>query len=171
MSRSRYLSGRLAARRGAVLIAVLLAGWWLVMKPKAPERQWAKLELELVLCSEKWAGADGCVVDGDTIVIRGKGENRRVRLTGFDAPELDGKCIAERNRAIEARDALDRWMALAPFEWDGGADPPRDRYGRELRSARRPLGDGRYEMLEQVMIERGLASPTGRGAKRIDWCR
>jgi len=105
--------------------------------------------------------AANCVVDGDTIRI---GE-RRIRLTGFDAPEIDGACQRESDLALAARDALHRWLALGDFELDGGAEPPRDQYGRELRAARR--GE---EYLADMMIAAGLARDNGWGAGEADWC-
>ncbi|QPC98930.1 thermonuclease family protein [Qipengyuania soli] len=90
---------------------------------------------------------------------------RRIRLTGFDAPEMDGACAAERTRAQEAKRALHAWLAGGPFEWNGGADPPRDKYGRELRAARR----GKDELADH-MIGLGLAEGGGWTTQRIDWC-
>jgi endonuclease YncB( thermonuclease family) len=92
-------------------------------------------------------------------------EARRIRLTGFDAPELDGACPAEREAALKAKRALHEWLARRPFEWNGGADPPRDRYGRELRRARRGPDE-----LADAMIGRGLAVRGGRGAPVAGWC-
>lgn len=91
----------------------------------------------------------GCVIDGDTLAIG----QRRIRLTGYDAPEMDGECENERAKAREAQFELSRWLSAGPFELEGGADRPRDRYGRELAGARR--GDVR---LSDHMISKGLAS-------------
>ena len=57
------------------------------------------------------------------------------------------------------------WLSQGPFEWTGGTDPPRDKYGRELRAARRGTED-----LAEVMISAKLAEGSGWGATRIDWC-
>ncbi|KLE34127.1 thermonuclease family protein [Aurantiacibacter luteus] len=103
-----------------------------------------------------------CVVDGDTLRI---GE-RRVRLTGFDTPEIEGACPAERVKAVEAREELLRWLNAGPFELDGGADPERDKYGRELRAARRGS-----DLLADHMLAAGLAHGGGWADwGEIDWC-
>src|SRR5882757_1213192 len=49
------------------------------------------------------------VVDGDTIEVRafiwlGQSVLIRVRIDGVDAPELEARCPAERERALAARD-------------------------------------------------------------------
>ncbi|APE27205.1 thermonuclease family protein [Aurantiacibacter gangjinensis] len=118
--------------------------------------------------------AANCVVDGDTIRI---GE-RRIRLTGYDAPEIDGACDAESELARTARAELARWLALGPFQLDGGADPPRDRYGRELRAARRLSPSGDVQLLSDHMIGARLAEgdywsagwSDDWGVGRHQWC-
>lgn len=157
--------------RVPVLLAIVSAAWWFLYRPYAAEQGWVEVTDRFVLCGERWEGARGCVVDGDTLVIGNGKERRRIRLTGFDAPELDGVCEAEREQAKRARRALHDWLARGPFEWNGEADPPRDQYGRELREVRRSLGKGRRENLADYMIESGLAAESGWGAAPVDWCR
>lgn len=111
------------------------------------------------------------MADGDTLIIGFGKERRRIRLTGFDAPELDGACPAERETAIAAREALHAWLGQGGAEWDGAADPPYDQYGRELRAASRTGRDGKREYLADTMIARGLAEPSGWGAEAVDWCK
>ena len=111
------------------------------------------------LCGTKGSGP--CVIDGDTLAIG----QRRVRLTGYDAPEMDGACEAERVKALEAKAGLHAWLAKGRFSWTGGENPPRDRWGRELREARR-----RDELLADYMIGSGLAEGSGWGAERVEWC-
>lgn len=123
------------------------------------------------LCGERWSGAAGCVVDGDTIVIGNGATRRRIRFTGFDAPELDGACLAERARAQDARMALHQWLAKGAFEWSGDTDPLRDQYGRELREARRARADGGYTYLAATMIGRDLALQNDWPSPQVDWCR
>nr|WP_247713386.1 thermonuclease family protein [Qipengyuania polymorpha] len=106
-------------------------------------------------------GSGPCVIDGDTLAIG----QRRVRLTGYDAPEMDGACKYERAKAREAKDELHRWLARGRFTWTGGDNPPRDRWGRELREARR--GD---DLLAEHMVSAGLAEEMGWGAERREWC-
>lgn len=125
-------------------------------------QEWTLAPRPFTICGQ--ARALACVVDGDTVRI---GE-RRIRLTGFDAPEMDGACAAERIRAVEAREELARWLNAGAFEMDGGADPPRDRYGRELRAARRASPQGE-ESLADHMVDAGLAEGDGWLDGR-DWC-
>ena len=120
------------------------------------EEEWHAVERQFTVCGQ--GSSPACVVDGDTIRIG----NRRIRLTGFDAPELDGACEAESRLARIARDELAAWLNLGTLEMDGGAEPPRDRYGRELREVRRG-----GELLAETMAGRGLARRSG---FEKDWC-
>ena len=153
---------RARVRRWAVagLIVAACAVWAVSADRLAPP---PPLESEVRLsfrpCGTKGSGP--CVIDGDTVAIG----QRRVRLTGYDAPEMDGACEAERAKAQQAKAQLHHWLARGPFTWTGGEDPPRDRYGRELREARRGS-----ELLADTMIGAGLAEGSGWGAKRVDWC-
>ncbi|QIQ87237.1 thermonuclease family protein [Erythrobacter sp.] len=158
--------------RVPALLGIVMAAWWFGVRPVLQERGWVAVETRFALCGEGSAGAGGCVVDGDTVVVfESVGEPRRIRLMGFDAPELDGACETERALARKAREALHEWLGEGPFEWNGGAAPPRDRYGRELRRARRASGEGEEpEMLAEAMIARGLAARGGRDAPKADWC-
>lgn len=124
------------------------------------------------LCAERRSGAEraaGCVVDGDTVAIGFGEDRRRIRLTGFDTPELNGACDAESTLAQTARDRLHDWLAQGPFEWSGADGPPYDRYGRELREVRRSVPGGGTEYLADTMVESGLAAPNGWGG-RGEWC-
>lgn len=100
------------------------------------------------------------VVDGDTI----RWEGQRIRLQGFDSPELfRPQCGAELAAARAARDAL-----RARLDGAGRAElriaPEPDRYGRGL--ARLSL-DG--EDVAPAMIRTGHARPY-RGGARPGWC-
>lgn len=140
----------------ALLLAASAATRWL---PERSGGEWVRVSERFVPCGS--GGAHACVVDGDTVRIG----QRRIRLAGFDAPELAGACPAEQVKAREARTALTDWLAQGSFEWDGGTDPPRDQHGRELRSVRR---DG--EPLAEVMVARGLAEGSGWDRERVEWC-
>ena len=139
---------------GMVLAAAALLARWPGMGG-----EWQVVDARFAICGQ--GRAVNCVVDGDTIMLGGQ----RVRLTGYDAPELAGQCEAERRLALLARDALADWLGRGAFALDGGADPPRDPYGRELRAARRDDAAGQ-ERLAETMIERGL----GRRDGSRDWC-
>ena len=153
---------RSRGRRWAVaaLIVAACAVWvGFADRLAPPEPVESEVRLSFRPCGTKGSGP--CVIDGDTVAIG----QRRVRLTGYDAPEMDGACEAERATALKAKAQLHRWLARGPFTWTGGEDPPRDRYGRELREARR--GD---DLLAEHMVTAGLAEEMGWGAKTIDWC-
>ena len=146
-----------------LLLGMLLGTWLFVEDRVRPREEWVKVQTRFELCG---AGPNSaCVIDGDTVRYGHLRNDRRIRLTGLDAPEMNGACEAERVKAREAKRALHAWLARGPFEWSGGDDPPRDKYGRELREARR--GD---ELLADHMIALGLAEGGGWLTERIDWC-
>lgn len=169
-SRSSRLASWWMLWRVPALLAILGAAWWLFYRPYAHEQGWVRVTDRLALCGSAWSGAAGCVVDGDTVIIGSGSARRRIRLTGFDAPELDGNCPAETAQAEVARQVLHEWLARGPFEWNGADAPPRDQYGRELRSVRRIAADGSREYLAETMVERGLAAESGWGSSPVDWC-
>lgn len=147
-----------------------MAAWWYGFRPIAQEQGWVEVRHGFAICGASGERQPGCVVDGDTLVIGFGSEQRRIRLTGFDTPELEGACQAESDLARTARQRLHDWLAEGAFEWNGADDPPRDQYGRELRSIRRVSADGSREYLAETMIAAGLASESGWGAAPIDWC-
>ncbi|MGB7409280.1 MAG: hypothetical protein WA908_12315, partial [Pontixanthobacter sp.] len=136
----------------SIATLLLIAGIITIGRPQDEDTVWQRTDATFSLCAERTT--DACVIDGDTIMFG----QRKIRLTGFDAPELDGACEAERRTSIAARDALLVWLNTAPFAIGGGAEPSFDRYGRELRAVRR--GD---EQLAEMMIDRGLAHGSGWG--------
>lgn len=94
--------------------------------------------------------------DGDTF-------RATFRIANIDAPEIDGKCDAERKLAIQARDFTRAWLAKgrAVIRQDPkrGVDP----YGRILVLVER---DG--EDLGEALIARRLARAWD--GKRRPWC-
>ncbi|WP_128891183.1 thermonuclease family protein [Erythrobacter sp. HKB08] len=151
------------ARTFVPLAAILLLGWWLTSAPAEPEGEWEEMQLGFGICGE--GGFEACVIDGDTIAI----DRRRIRLAGFDTPEIDGDCIEERTLAREARAELALWLNSGAFLVDGGASPPRDEYGRELRKVRRVI-EGEDQWLAEWMEEKGYSRPREFGAGKTDWC-
>ena len=102
-------------------------------------------------------GGYNCVVDGDTIWLKGE----KIRLLDIDTPETHPPRCAEEARLGHA--ATDRLHALL----NGGAvslsRDGTDRYGRTLAVVLvdgRPVGD--------TLIAEGLARPYGNG--RRPWC-
>lgn len=96
--------------RFPIAILVLLSG---LLPVHAVERLVGPVEAEVVR-----------VVDGDTLVARariwlGQTVETHVRLAGIDAPELRGKCAAERERARAAREALAHLVGGGPVTLSG----------------------------------------------------
>ena len=109
--------------------------------------------------TQKVQRQDITVIDGDTI----KWETVRVRLMGFDTPELSGRCRSERRLAQDAKERLHRLLEDATdIELVNRAE--QDRYGRVLAWL---LIDGRD--VGQVLISENLARPYD-GGQRMGWC-
>lgn len=166
--RSRWISWWVLWRI-PVLLTVLMLAWWFLYRPIAANMgEWSRVSLRFDICGTRGRGF-ACVSDGDTVTLGYGSEARRIRLTGFDAPEIEGACPAESAAALRAQMELRAWLNRGTFEWDGGADPPRDRYGRELRAVRRIAPDGSRQTLADHMIAAELAEGPGPW-ERQDWC-
>lgn len=109
------------------------------------------LALAIAACAAPPAPRVTCVVDGDTVWIA----REKIRLVDIDAPEMDGRCRAERELAIRARDRLVELLRARRVTIDRRGQ---DRYGRTLAR----LGD----VGEQLVAE-GLARRWG---DRRGWC-
>lgn len=92
-----------------------------------------------------------CVVDGDTFWWNGE----KIRIADIDAPELHGRCQAERTRAIAARDRLVELLGRGPVIITRTGT---DRYRRTL---------ARVGTIGPQLIREGLAV---RWPNRMDWC-
>lgn len=162
-------AGRLGRIAAILVIAavILVSTWWQADEMFGPPAG-SQVSQTFGTCGEKGRGTY-CTSDGDTVTIGYGKTARRIRLTGYDAPEIEGACPAESAKAREAEMALRSWLNAGPFEWDGGTQPPRDQYGRELRYAWRTAADGSVEYLATHMIDAGLASGDGWG-QSADWC-
>ncbi len=160
--------------RMPVLLIIVMSVWWFGFRPVASDEGWVRVTETFAICGQGGARQPGCVVDGDTVIIGYGPSRRRIRLTGFDAPELEGACEAESTQARRSQRRLHQWLSEGPFEWDGGASPPRDQYGRELRAVRRVTGNGARDAsaqyLADIMIAEDLAAETGWGTFERDWC-
>jgi len=93
-----------------------------------------------------------CVVDGDTVWI----QREKIRIADIDAPEMNGRCTAERALAIKARDRLVVLLRTNDVRIERQG---KDRYGRTL---------ARLGNVGEQLISEGLAS---RWPERRDWCR
>lgn len=97
-----------------------------------------------------------CVVDGDTLWVAGE----KIRIADIDAPELHGRCEAERALAMAARDRLVQLLRAGPFTITRTGT---DRYGRTLARLANKGGS-----IGEQLIAEGLAT---RWPRRRDWCR
>lgn len=97
-----------------------------------------------------------CIVDGDTIWVAGE----KIRLEGFNAPEMNGSCDRESRMAIQARDELRRALNGRAFTIERNGQ---DRYGRTLATIR----VGGHDVGDRL-ISKGLAHEW-RGFKE-SWC-
>jgi micrococcal nuclease len=108
------------------------------------------------------SAADVRVVDGDTVDVGPV----RYRLADVDAPELNGRCLAERRLAALARDRVRALVAGARSidieptgEINEARGPYRERLVARVRIAGADVGE--------TLIREGLAQPW-RG--RRSWC-
>ena len=109
--------------------------------------------------TQKVQRQDITVIDGDTITWK----TVRVRLMGFDTPELSGRCNLERRLAQDAKGKLHSHLAAATdIELVSRAE--QDRYGRLLAWL---MIDGRD--VGRVLISERLARPYESG-QRMAWC-
>ena len=102
--------------------------------------------------------------DGDTCRIRFTDTNpivatQGVRLSGFDTPEIRGKCRKEKELALEARDFTRNYISSYNGHWT--VLDVSDRYGRIVV---------RIDGLADALVARGLARYYN-GGKRQSWCK
>jgi endonuclease YncB( thermonuclease family) len=108
------------------------------------------------------------VVDGDTFDARvhiwpGIAVTTRVRLRGIDAPEMKARCVAERDKAIAARDALRALLATGDVAVGRIAF---DKYGGRVVAdvSTRATSD-----VAAALINAGVARSYD-GGRRESWC-
>ena len=101
-----------------------------------------------------------CVIDGDTFKLG----DRKIRITGIDAPELaEPRCAEEGALARRSADRLRALLSQGTFDMIAHRLQRQDRHGRDLMVLERN-GDS----LGGQLIEQGLAHRYI-GAKR-SWC-
>jgi len=97
-----------------------------------------------------------CVVDGDTLWIRGE----KFRLANINTAETNGRCRHERELAARATQMIRAILASEPFVVTRTG---RDHYGRTLATIRNGRGD-----VGHMLVAKGLAHEW-RGRKE-SWC-
>lgn len=108
------------------------------------------------------------VIDGDTVAVRvvvwlGQELVTKVRLKGIDAPEINGACPSEIQRAIAARDAL---VALIDAQPVLLTQVGQDKYGGRV-VARLVVASG--QDAGAALVAAGHARPW-RGRRETAWC-
>ena len=108
------------------------------------------------------------VVDGDTLLVRaeiwlGQTVEVDVRLAGIDAPEIKGKCAAEREGAERARDYL---VSLAEGRNVRLTDIRRDKFGGRVIAH---VSNDETPDFSAALRAQGLAR-SYEGGKRGRWC-
>ena len=108
------------------------------------------------------------VVDGDTLDVRitvwlGQYLQTRVRLSGIDTPEKRGKCAEEKKLALEAQQALEKYIDTGTVVLKNVTT---GKYaGRVLADVETVSG----QPLSELLIQNGFARPY-QGKKRMGWC-
>lgn len=92
-----------------------------------------------------------CVVDGDTLWWQGE----KIRIAEIDAPEINGRCPAERALALRSRARLVELLNARGTRFERVGE---DRYGRTLAN---------FGSVSEQLISEGLAH---RWPRRKGWC-
>ncbi len=152
--------GRAVTLGMALMAALVIATQFVDLAPlgaRVGASSGESVSLEMPLCGS--ARRINCVVDGDTIWVKGE----KIRIADIDTPEIfSPKCASEKARGEEATARLADLLNQGPFEL---VDYERetDRYGRSLKIVMR---NGRS--LGGVLVAEGLAREWD-GA-RHGWC-
>ncbi|MCW1919794.1 thermonuclease family protein [Rhodobacter sp. KR11] len=104
------------------------------------------------------------VTDGDTLHMICDGAKHKVRLLGYDTPEIySPKCASEKAMGLEATRLMEGLVAAGPVT--GVTFKGQDRYGRDLAWVEVAGRD-----LTEVMLASGLAVVYV-PKRKMDWCR
>jgi endonuclease YncB( thermonuclease family) len=121
----------------------------------APDSQGARVDFSF--CHN--GGGQNCVVDGDTIWLRGE----KIRIADIDTPEThEPQCASERQLGDRATQRLHEILEGGPITLET-IDRDSDQYGRLLRIVK---VDGRS--VGNTLVDEGLARWYGNG--RQPWC-
>lgn len=106
------------------------------------------------------------VNDGDTFKARievwpGVEVQTAVRVRGIDTPEIKGKCVAEKEAAIKARERLRSLLISDVVVYDVELDKYAGRVDANV------VADGKD--VAAILIAEGLARPYTGGARK-GWC-
>lgn len=148
---------RRVARAGFLTWLGLLGAGWLT-----PATAYAQdhIVVDVVLCAASCVPAVLRVWDGDTVRIGFGRSSERVRLTNIDAPEIEGQCKAEIERA---RLAQARLAELLRGREVAIVREGVDRHGRTLATLQVAGVD-----VGAVLVAEGLARTWS--GRRQSWC-
>jgi endonuclease YncB( thermonuclease family) len=154
---------RRPARAGRWLAAALLPIGALLLVPGAGEAQAIASGETVRALFPVCRGSQRvtCVVDGDTIWLRGT----KIRIADIDTPEVSQPaCPRERALGLRATERMRELLNAGAFRVEAPADGrTRDRFGRELRIITRG-----GQSLGAVLVREGLAARWG--GPRREWC-
>lgn len=142
--------------RPFALLAILLAAWTTLdpalvepLGPLASDPE--RVSARFTRCGP--GRGQACVIDGDTFKLG----QRKIRIIGIDAPEVNGQCPEERRLAEQATARLQQLLNEGPFVMTGRVGDLQDRYGRDLRALTRDRPDGSTQSIADDMRNSSLA--------------
>lgn len=143
-----------------LIVLILLGFALLAMDRSATARQ--------AILPGPMAGEVLRVIDGDTVSVRvqvwiGQDIETLVRVAGIDTPELKGKCAAERQKAMTAKQKVMRFLADNKVSL---RNITLEKYAGRVKA---DIHASNGQSLAQYMIAQGVARPYG-GEKRQSWC-
>ena len=101
-----------------------------------------------------------CVIDGDTFKLG----DRKIRITGIDAPELaEPRCPAEAALARRSADRLRALLNQGPFDMVAHRLHRQDRHGRNLMVVKRGGASIGGQLIDEGLAHRYIGSKRG-------WC-
>lgn len=149
----------LALWGGAALLGTAYGAGWLDGIGTTGELQAAASGERLSFRYCHTGGGHNCVVDGDTIWLKGE----KIRIADIDAPEThDYRCSYEMKLGDQATRRLHDLLESGAVTLES-IDRDKDRYGRKLRIV---LVDG--TSVGDTLVAEGLARYYGNG--RRPWC-
>lgn len=102
--------------------------------------------------------------DGDTLTVTIDGKKEHIRLADVDTAEIKGKCPAEKDLALRAKEFTTTWAQRSEIILTTGKRE-REKYGRLLGTVTNSEG----ESLGDKLIEAGLAVKW-EGHRNRHWC-
>src|SRR5688500_1990176 len=150
-------------RRWLLLVPLLLLGGALLDPSLIPPFGPLASRAERVAATFTACGpgrGPACVVDGDTFKLG----DRKIRVTGIDAPELaEPKCPAELALARRSAERLRALLNQGEFEMVGHRLQQQDRHGRDLMVIRRGGESIGAQMIDEGLAHRYIGS-------KSSWC-